>query len=487
MSKLSLTVLRNSAFGFAAQMIIKVLSFTFSVLVVRRLGPEVFGQYTTVLAFCTTLSFIGDLGLSPYLVREVARLRIAPDGLEKAKALYSNVIALRILLSLLSAVIVILAAWLTGRPWVMVGAIVLNSISLVLYGVHGTADAMLTGFERIDISSVIKIVYQIIFVGLGFGVLILQLGYYGLIAVNIIGVGVMALIAWQSTRKLGLSLSKPSPDAWLPLLRASLPFGILALALGLSYKFDSILLNVTRGDAETGYYGAAYNLVFSAVLISNIINVALYPSLSRHSVTNPENLVGIYERMLRYLILISLPIAMGVWIISEKLIHFLYDSGYNPSIIALQILIWVAPLMFLSEFLGYIVVLDNQERLVARSVLISSVVNVAANLIFIPWFGYIAACIMTVLTEMILVTQYIFILRKKLAGVNLKNSILRPILAVSLMGAVLLILSPWLPLLAMIITGGVAYILFALLVGAISKEDLTLLKTLRAEAKPASV
>ncbi len=66
MKKLSLTVLRNSAFGVAAQVTIKVLSFGFSVLIVRRLGAQVFGQYATVTAFAALFLFIADLDLSPY-------------------------------------------------------------------------------------------------------------------------------------------------------------------------------------------------------------------------------------------------------------------------------------------------------------------------------------------------------------------------------------------------------------------------------------
>jgi len=56
-----------------AQIAIKVLSFGFSVLIVRRLGVQVFGQYAALLAFGATFAIISDLGLSPYTVRQVAR------------------------------------------------------------------------------------------------------------------------------------------------------------------------------------------------------------------------------------------------------------------------------------------------------------------------------------------------------------------------------------------------------------------------------
>lgn len=481
MKKLSLIVFRNSAFGLAAQMIIKILSFTFSIFVVRRLGVEIFGQYSAVLAFGMTFAFIGDLGLSPYLVREVARLRVTPNGWEKVEILYSNVLGLRILLSIVGALLTIIVAWLTHRPLIMIIGVSINSISLLLYGIHGSADSMLAGFERLDISSVAKVIFQLLFVVLGTVVMIFQVGYYGLLVVNVLGVGVMALVVYLSTRKLGLRVSIPSYHLWLGLLKACLPFGILALALGLSYKFDSVLLNIVRGDTETGLYNAAYNLVFSAVLISNVVNTALYPSLSRQSVGNPGSLPKIYEKVFHYLILISLPLAVGIWATADKLVPFLYSRSYQSSVVALKILIWVVPFMFASEFLGYIVTIENKERLVARSVVISTMINILANLFLIPHYGYIGASIMTLLTEMVLVGQYSFILRKQLVVMNWVRTLIRPLVSVFIMGLILFLLAPFLSLIALIATGAVIYFCFSVIFGAIGKDDLIFIRKLQPE------
>src|SRR5262245_25676201 len=122
MRQFSRIVARNSAFGMAAQLSIKLLSFCFSIVIVRNLGAEDFGQYAAVLAFGAMFVFLADLGLSPYMVREVARIHDAVDGLERANALYSNVLLLRFVLSSIAAALLIAAAWLTGRPLVMIGA-----------------------------------------------------------------------------------------------------------------------------------------------------------------------------------------------------------------------------------------------------------------------------------------------------------------------------------------------------------------------------
>ncbi len=463
MKQLTRTIIRNSAFGMAAQMLIKVLSFGFSVLIVRNLGASDFGQYSAVVAFGFTFAFFSDLGLSTYAVREIAYLRDQPAGKEKIQSLYANVINLRLILSAITIVVSISAAWISNRPLLMIGAIGLNALGLILYSFQGASDAVLAGYERLDITSTGKVIFQLVFVVLGGLALVAGLGYYGLIGVTLIGILVMAIYCWNATRALGILPGKPEPREWVRLLKASLPFGVIGFALGLSYKFDSVLLNVFRGDAETGFYNAAYNLVFSAVLFSNVLNTALYPSLARQSVSDPENLRNSYARALRYLMIFSLPVAVGGWILAEDIIPFLFTNNYLAAVPALQIIIWVVPLMFVSEFFGYIVLISGQEIKAARSILISTGLNILLNLILVPQFGLLAAAVMTVVTEMVLVGQYLWIIRKMLSYFGIWRTLLLPAIAAVGMGVFTMIFRGVLPMVANMLLSMIVYLVLLFL------------------------
>ena len=135
----AVTVLRNSLFGMGANIAIKVLSFAFTVIVVRNLGQQAYGQYAAIGAFGSLFLFISDLGLSAYSVREVARYRDDPDGKAKISAIYGNLLALRIILSLFAGLLMTLAAWLTQRPLMMIAGIALNGATLALFGVQGAS------------------------------------------------------------------------------------------------------------------------------------------------------------------------------------------------------------------------------------------------------------------------------------------------------------------------------------------------------------
>ncbi len=475
MHQVARTVLRNSALGLAAQIAIKLLSFSFSIFIIRDLGASAYGQYAAVIGFGSIFLFIADLGLSPYTVREVARLRDTPDGAERIRSLYADVLALRLMLSVLAGVMVIGAAFLTGRPALMIGAIALNSLTVLIYAIHGSSEAVLAGYERIDLTAGLQVVNQFIFVALGAVALWLGFGYYGLILATITGVAVMTTMVVRAVHRLGVYRGRYTAHRWPLLLRAAFPFGVIGLTLGLSYRFDSVLLNIFWGDEPTGHYNAAYNLIFSLVTLSNVLNTALYPSLARQSVVAPETLPTVYERTLRYLLLLAMPVAVGGFLLATPLIALLFGPEYATSAEMLRILIWVLPLMFISEFLGYVVVIAGREAKVARAIMISTSVNIVANVLLIPRFGPIAAAGVTVVTESVLVLQYLWLLRDQLIGIHWRTLLARPLLAVLIMAAMVVLLGH-LPVLLIIACGGTLYAALLLALRVIGPAELLFMR-----------
>lgn len=489
MSAFTRIVARNSAFGMAAHVAIKLLSFIFSVLIIRRLGVDIYGQYAAVLAFGAIFVFFADLGLSPFTVRQVARLREQENGREQIRSLFGSVLALRFLLSLVTAVAIIATAWLTGRPTEMIVGVALGTIGLILYSAQGAAESILVGHERLDITAGAHVVHQLVFVLLGALSLLLATGYYGLIFANITGIALMTYVCWRAVKHLDIMPSAPVPTNWAPLIRASIPFGIIGFTLGLSYKFDSVLLNIHAGDVATGYYNSAYNLIFSVLVISNVVNTALYPSLSRQAVTLPHTLPAIQERMLRYLLLIALPVAMGGSLLAPQIVNFLYGADFASAALPLSILVWVIPFMFVTEFLGYVIVVAGAERRVAWAITISTAVNVSLNFLLIPIYGLLAAAILTVITEGVLLSQYAWVLRDKLRHADWGLTLWRPLAAALVMGAVVFALRAvvfalrdelFLPL--NLLLGAVTYLAGVVLLGAVGRAELDLLSGMRRRA-----
>lgn len=480
MKHLSHTVLRNSLFTGGAQIIIKIISFTFSVLIIRRLGPEVFGQYSAILAIGAVFMIFSDLGLSPYATRQVARYRNQDKSEEHINELFGNMLGLRMVLTVLTACMQIGTAWLTSEPVIIIGAVALNCIGLFLYSIQGSADSVLSGMERFDISARARVGQQILFVLLGTLALLLHMSYYGLIMASLCAILYLTIQSWRGLRGLGISPGRVNPQRWMELLRVSLPFGIIGFTLGLSYKFDSLLIYHFRGDHENGLYTAAYNLIFSMAMISNVINTALYPSLSRQAAKDQSSLHNVYDRVLRYLIITGLPVAVGGSILADQIILLLGGEAYRGAIDVFRILILVSPLMFVSEYLGYIVLIRGDEKIAARSVIISTVINVLANILFIPHYGMMAAAIITIITEAVLVVQYSYVLYRKV-HFNIWESILAPLIAVGAMGVTALMLRDHVHFVIVVIVSACLYLPLLAALRVVGQDEMRFLRSLRTQ------
>jgi O-antigen/teichoic acid export membrane protein len=191
---------------------------------------------------------------------------------------------------------------------------------------------------------------------------------------------------------------------------------------------------------------------------------------------------------MRYLLVCSLPIAIGCFVFAPDLIPFLFGAQYSGSLLVLQIIVWVVPFMYMSEFLGYTVVIQGEERKVARSVVISTTINVLCNLLLVPVFGHIGAAIMTVATEVVLVGQYMWLLRDAMLQINWKRSFFQPFLAAAVMGVLAFAARPYLPFLINAIIAGGIYLALLVSMNVVGKDELRFMRSLRSssEATPAS-
>jgi O-antigen/teichoic acid export membrane protein len=135
--------------------------------------------------------------------------------------------------------------------------------------------------------------------------------------------------------------------------------------------------------------------------------------------------------------------------------------------------------MYASEFLGYVVIIAGQEARVARAVIISTSINVLANLLLIPFYGLYAAATMTIATEAVLVLQYVWLLRQHLPVRQWSQALLRPLAATIMMGAVTIAVREHLPLLLTVALSALSYFVLLLSFGVIGRGELQFLRNLQ--------
>ncbi len=106
--------------------------------------------------------------------------------------------------------------------------------------------------------------------------------------------------------------------------------------------------------------------------------------LSKYSTSSRDKLIIVYEKSLKFLLMLSIPIGIGTLQLADKIIIFLYRQDFVNSILALQILVWVASVLMIYSIVGYVLASINRQPVDTRATCISALLNVGLNLLLIP-------------------------------------------------------------------------------------------------------
>lgn len=409
---------------------LKLINFLFSVYVVRQLGDERFGQYSIVLSFVGLFQIFAELGMSQYVMREIARNR------ERTQSLILNLIGARMLLGLTAIGMIPLAAQLYGYSNELVLGVLLYTCTFLLSAIQAPLLTLVTANERFDLASGMNVIGQLTFVILGSIFLLSGFSFLSLIIASLISIIPQIILGLWGTIRNGY-LKPPlafTPRTWPALMRAGLTFGMISLTLQIAFGIDTVMLSKFVPPEEVGWYNVAYNLIFSIMFLSKSFREAMVPSLSRVYISEPEEVQRWYYRMVKAVVMLSLPIAVGGMVIASPLILLLYKAEFTPSILALRILVWDVPFLMFNSFNGSLMTVIGSEREAAKIYFINAIANIVLNLLFIPLYGYIAAAVITVVTDLIGSLQFHQALRHKLKLPSIRLIIFKVGLAVAIMG-----------------------------------------------------
>jgi O-antigen/teichoic acid export membrane protein len=101
--------------------------------------------------------------------------------------------------------------------------------------------------------------------------------------------------------------------------------------------------------------------------------------------------------------------------------------------IALQIVIWSIPIGWMNSVTNYMLISLNREKMLTRAFIIGVGFNLIANLIFLPRYSYVAASIITILSEIVLLLLFAFYLRPVMPSVGWFNLLKRPLVITAAM------------------------------------------------------
>jgi O-antigen/teichoic acid export membrane protein len=468
--RLASRTLRNSVLVVSARALAKLGVFVVVVLLLRTLGSERYGRYAAMVVYVTLLGVVADLGLQTVFIRDVSRDR------RLFTRYLSNLLSVRLLLSvialaLLAAVLRLLSPALF--PYTLAGFALLlttsySSLLRAVFYIRG----------RLVYEAVAIVAEAILLLALTLVAIRRQAAWDAFLWVYAASylftcLFVFGVLRWRWHERITIGLE---PAFLRGLLAAGLPLALGFTITTIYAQLDVVLLQLFKGFQMVGWYSAANRFVDAVAWIPQSAMGAIFPALAILSAGDRRQLAFAYEKSYKMLAVIALPLAVGIGITADSLIHLAAPHGFDQSIPALRILAPSVALLFVNNAFIYTLTAINRQLDFTRLALFTLAVNMVLNLALIPPYGYLGAAAASTITEAALFAGGWWLLRRHLVPLSVFGSIARVLASAAVMGVGVYLIRSW-PLAVVVAVGAAIYLAALLVLRALNAEEWSIVRS----------
>lgn len=182
--------------------------------------------------------------------------------------------------------------------------------------------------------------------------------------------------------------------------RNGAPFSVATISSAVQSNIDQFMLVRARLDLDAGLYAAGVRLISYSMLPLHALMSAAVPEFFRRGQDSLDAALRYGRKLVPPLVIMSL-VGAGLAVAGSVPLGRLFGDRFDgvfPVVAALALfpLLRVLQLLLANALMG-----SAQQRLVARTQLVSAAVNVALNLPLIPWLGWRGAVVSTYASELV--------------------------------------------------------------------------------------
>lgn len=411
------SLLHSFSLVAAANFITKPLWLVLFIFAARSLGTYQFGIYTYSISIVIILSILIDFGLDYIAVRDIS---VNNNFFPK----YFNVV----FIYRLSAIVIFLLSLALCYYFKLFTPIVFYSlvILLIFQGlviVLQFIRSVISAFNDFNLYSKMLVFEKITIVIFGFIILFINKSIIPFLLSLMVGnIVTLVYFIWILKSKYNYKFLYPDKEAFHYLFKSSLPLVLMNVFIMAYFRVDVIILDwIIKDKNIIGIYGSIHRIIEMYFLIPTIIMSTAYPIISKKFSEDKEYVINLIERLLNYITIISLPIAVIIAFNSYQINILLFGNDYKSGYAGLIFLIWtIIPLGF-NYIMGHSLISINKQKYNAVSLSVASIINIVINILLIPKLSFAGTCISLLITETVIFLFYSFYLNKYLGDIKILN------------------------------------------------------------------
>jgi len=416
-------IARNTSFLTIGQIVSYAESFVYVIFVARYLGPPGLGILNFGAALIAVFNILSNFGLQAIVTREVAR------DTSKASKYAANIIPMELLFCVLTIGLIVAFVNVAGYSPQTLDVVYILSIGMIVSSLSSIFLAIFQAFERLEFQAAVSVITSVVQLCAALTAIQLHLNVVAFALVSILTSGVALVYVYVTcVRRFFVPRLEVDFTFWKSTLTEAWPMAAMAVTIMIYFRIDVVLISLIQGTTPVGYYSIAYNLSEASTVVPVVLIASLFPVLSRLHQDSRTSFQDMCAHAIRYLLYLALPMAFFVTLWARPIVPLLYGARFDPSVLALQILIWAAAIMYITMVIGNAYVAANLQRLNMKLTFVGLAVNIVLNLVLIPRYTYYGASFATVVTEASGLVLDVIILGRYGFSFGLRKTSLPPVL-----------------------------------------------------------
>ncbi|MHB1679548.1 MAG: oligosaccharide flippase family protein [bacterium] len=463
--------IKNFSLLLTSRVISAVLTLLVNILLIKRLGASIYGEFAFALTLSGYFVSISDTGLSPFGETEAAKNK---NNIAKIAA---DITSAKFLLSLISTIIIIfIGIFLFKEDLRQKNMLIAIAFLPLIYSFNFSW--ALRGIEKNHVILTTNLAGGLIYF-LGVLLIVKNPSWY-LAAVLLFLAGSIITSAFQFgyiknlIKKIKVSFSYGSVKKTV---KDSLPFGIFSWFSVLYISYPIVFLKIFSDNKNIGLYYITYKLMVFIFVIFNLTGNAFIPIISDAiKAKDNEKESKILSELIKFTYTFSIPVCFGGFVVSNNLITELFGLKIIESAILLRMMVWaIIPVGISSALISYLMT-KNAKKSLVKSAMFASIIGFIFSIFFIKYFGLKGAAYSLNFIELLMAGSLIYFTYKI---IKIKFDIINfiKVLSASMIMAYAVILAHQRLILSILI-GMAVYSALSLILKTITKKDIKKLKGL---------
>lgn len=410
---------KNFIYNIIYQILILIIPFITLPYISRVLGKNGIGIYSYTYSIVYYFMCGAILGLNKYGNRTIAKVR---DDKEKLSKSFKEIYIMQLMTSTLMIAIYICYLLIFDNEYLDVAWIQLLYIFSSMFDINwfffGMEKFKLT-VTRNTIIKIVSLILIFVFVKNANDVLVYTLILSGSTLLS-------QLTLFPFLKKIIDIKAKIRIKDVLQHFKPNLIMFLPVIAVAIYGMMDKTMLGYISGVEEVGIYENASKVYNIPISIITALGTVMLPRISNLASKNKNEEINVsIEKSMQFITFLAFPMMMGLMVISNDFVIKFFGIEFSKSGAVLAMLCIIIPIYAWGDVVrNQYIIPKEKDKIYIVSAYLGAIVNLILNLIFIPKFSAIGACIGTISAELVVAFYQSYKIRKELPFGSYVNKII---------------------------------------------------------------